>query len=222
MKKQKFKKVRGKNKILINIEKWKQENQFFNKELLLNYNYLNSKFRVRPWSDLVFTKYPYPEPNEEFREKIITSLVEIYNHWKIKLDKLNVDYYLKIWISFPNFRESQVVCGINERIDWYDNLFFDNNEKLEFPRDEFNNNSNVLLNEFDWENLSWEQVFDENEVGTEIEYTTKKDYLEHKKWFEDFLKSEHRTHQFEDENGQQKTYHYLKIDDVWVGENKKL
>ena len=42
MKKQKFKKIRGRNKILRNIEKWKQENLFFDKGLLLNYNYLNS------------------------------------------------------------------------------------------------------------------------------------------------------------------------------------
>jgi len=222
MKKQKFKKVRGRNKILRNIEKWKQENLFFDKELLLNYNYLNSKFRVRPWSDLVFTKYPYPEPDGEFREKIIESLVDIYNHWKIELEKLKMDYYLKIWIFYPNFRESQVACGINERIDWYDNLFFENEERLKFPINRFSNKSNLLLNEFDWENLSWEQVFDENEVGTEKEYTTKKDYLEHKKWFEDFLKSEHKAHQFKDENGKNQTYHYLKIDDVWIGEIKNF
>lgn len=122
---------------------------------------------------------------------------------------------------FPNFRECQVACGINERIDWYDNLFFENKERLKFPINQFSNRSNILLNGFDWKNLAWEQVFDENEVGTEKEYTTKKDYLEHKKWFEDFLKSEHKTHQFKDENGKNQTYHYLKIDDVWIGEIKK-
>lgn len=221
MKKQKFRKVRGKNKILRNIEKWKQENLFFDKELLLNFHYLNLKFRLRPWSDLVIKRHPYPEPNEKFREKIVESFIEIYNHWKTELDNLNVDYYLKIWIFFPNFRESQVVCAINERMDWYNNLFFENQEKLEFPHYQFSNKSNLLLNKLNWENKSWEQVFDENEVGNEKEYANKKDYLDHKKWFEDFLKSEHRTHQFEDENKAIQTYHYLKTDDVWIGEIKK-
>lgn len=221
MKKQKFKKIRGENKLLRNIEKWKKYNLFFDQELLKEYNYLTSKWMVRPWSDLLRTKYPYPEPNGEFREKIIESFIEIYKNWKTELDKLQVDYYLKIWIFFPNFRESQVVCAIGDKIDWYENVFLENDEKLDFPENEFSKETNELLSNFSWEHCSSEEVFDDNEVGEEDEYASKKDYLDSKKWFENFLKSEHRIYQFIDENKENKTYHYLKTDDVWVGEIKK-
>lgn len=178
MKKQKFKKIRGKNKILKNIEDWKQINLFFNKELLQQYNYMTSKWIVRLWSDLLSTKCPYPEPNDEFREKIIEGLTKIYKTWKIELDKLQTDYYLKIWIFFPNFRESQVVCAINEKIDWYENLFFENDKKIEFPKNEFSNQSNELLKEFNWKQFDYESVFGDDEVGEENDFFSKKDYLQ--------------------------------------------
>ena len=61
------------------------------KEIIVKY--------VDPWGTRISLKNSViPEPKAELRLKIIEGLVEIYREWKLKLDKLNKPYYLKIWL----------------------------------------------------------------------------------------------------------------------------
>jgi hypothetical protein len=221
MENEKFKKIRGENRLLKSIENWKVLNEPLDINYLKNQKHDYVKFRVDPWSRILFTKINYPEPNGIFREKIIEGFVEIYKSWKTEIEKSDIEeYYLKLWIMFPNFRDSRLVCGINEKIDWYENLFFENEKELDFPNEKFEKNSNLLLSEFNWDNFSDKQIFDEDFVGTENEYRSKKNYQKSKKEFEDFLNTNPENEIFKDENGNDIKYYYKKINEVWVGELK--
>ncbi|HHW7568917.1 TPA: hypothetical protein ACU21S_002273 [Mannheimia haemolytica] len=209
-----YKKLRGENRRLKAIKKWKQHNLVFDKNELLESNYLYVKFRVAPWSRLSLTNSAYPEPNDQFRDAIIDAFSDIYDLWKQELEKLNKEYYLKIWIMFPNFRNSQIVCAINDKIDWYQGVFAEG-EGLSFPSGKFSEQANHLLSNYEWEHYADIDLLDEDYVGNEKDYVSIEDYKEAQKWFNQFLKSEHQTINIED-----KMYHILKINDVWVG-NKK-
>lgn len=221
MKKEKFKKIRGENRLLKSIENWESANLELDLDYLMKTNYDNVKFRVDPWSRLSFTKSEYPEPEGVFRQKVIESLLRIYKSWKNNLKDFNEDYYLKIWIFFPDFRNSSIVCAIKDRIDWYENLFFENDRELEFPWIEFDKESNDELSEFTWENFSEKLIHDDNFVGEEKDYVSKKDYQILKKELEDFLKTNPESEIFKDEYGNNIKYYYQKINEVWVGEIKK-
>lgn len=209
----KYKKIRGINRRLKAIKDWREKNLFFDKESLLSEDCLYLKFRVDPWSRLSLTNSDYPEPNHQFREMIIEAFSDIYDLWKEELDKLNLEYYLKIWIIFPHFRESQLVCAINDKIDWYNNVFAEG-EDIVFPKHKFSEQSNKILNKYNWKHVVNINLLDEeNYVGDEQDYVSLQDYEEVKKRFERFLKTEHKT-----VNIDGKIYHIEKICDIWVGD----
>lgn len=209
----KYKKIRGKARRLKAINKWVSDNLNFDIERLLETKYLYVKFRVDPWSRLPMGNSVYPEPVQEYREKIIKGLVSIYDLWKFNLDKLNIDYYLKIWICFPNFRDSQIVCAIGDRIEFYKNNFFEEN-KLIFPTKSFCNQSNLLLNQFKWIHCSHEEIIDDDYLGNVNDYVDENAYKEVKNWFDTFMNSSHRIVK---NNLTGKDLHFYKICDVWIG-----
>lgn len=209
----KYKKIRGINRRLKAIENWRKQNLFFDKEKLLSEERLYIKFRVDPWSRLPLGNSDYPEPNHQFREMIVETFSDVYELWKKELDKLNLEYYLKIWIMFPNFRDSQIVCAINDKINWYENVFAEG-ENIDFPSRKFSDKSNAILSKYDWEHVVHINLLDEeNYVGDVQDYASLQDYEEVKKKFERFLKTKHKT-----TNIDGKTYHIEKICDVWVGD----
>ncbi|WP_303818685.1 hypothetical protein [Actinobacillus minor] len=209
----KYKKIRGKARRLRAIEEWSSNNLIFDKETLLENKRLYVKFRVDPWSRLSLGNSMYPEPDNEYREKFIEGLVNIYDLWKSNLDKLNIDYYLKIWIVFPNFRESQVVCAIGDKIEFYKNNFFEEN-KLDFPSKKFSKNSNSLLSHFKWEHYSHEELIDDDYVGDVNDYVDKQSYIKTKEWFDKFMNSQHRIVKNELSG---KDLHFFKTNDIWLG-----
>ncbi|WP_433942815.1 hypothetical protein [Paenibacillus sp. SN-8-1] len=62
-------------------------------------------------------------------------LIEIYLAWQEKLEQLNQPYYLKIWLADPEFMDSQIVAALGTEIDYYNNLFMQNEEPRDFPID---------------------------------------------------------------------------------------
>ncbi|APW58567.1 hypothetical protein BV212_04910 [Pasteurella multocida] len=211
-KKIRFKKIRGINRRLNAIKKWKNENIYFDQETLFNQDCLYVKFWVDPWSRLALKNIQYCIPAGKIREIFIQSLIEIYDEWKIELEKLQIKYYLKIWIDTTSLKNSQVVCAINDKIDWYQNLFFKGNN-TSFPIDKFPGEIKKTLKSFNWAHYSYEELIDEDYIGNEKDYSNKKDYLSNKKWYEQFLASKHRIIHTDNQS-----LHFLKISDIWVGE----
>ena len=72
-------------------------------------------------------------PKNKTRKKIIEGIFEIYNSWKNQLDSLNKPYYLKICFFPEDVSKCQVVCAIDEFIDFYDVTFYKPKINKPFP-----------------------------------------------------------------------------------------
>src|SRR5690554_4737715 len=89
-------KIRGHKRRWNDIEKWINNHKDLNLDYLKDYKRDYAKIRVHPWSGLALTNSTIPEPKRETRKRITSGLIEIYDSWKITLDKLGEPYYLKI------------------------------------------------------------------------------------------------------------------------------
>src|SRR4051794_26854525 len=114
----KQRKIRGNRRLQKQIPKWVTDALTINKDFLSKNKYWYEKVIVHPWCDISIIKSEIPEPKSVTRNLIISALEEIYDNWKIQLDKLNEPYYLKIWLYEPRVSKSQVVCAIGERIEY--------------------------------------------------------------------------------------------------------
>lgn len=94
------------------------------------YHYV--KIRPRPWNGIDLQNSVTPEPRGKTKLKMLGALLDIYDSWKIQLDKAGQPYYLKIWLFEPRFRYSQVVCAVGGSIDYYNNLFFEADRQTPF------------------------------------------------------------------------------------------
>lgn len=210
----KYKKIRGQNRRLNAINDWIEEHKILNTSLLKNEKREFVKFSVDPWNRISLTKSEFPEPNGIFKEALINGLFEIYNTWKIQLDSLNKEYYLKMWLFEKNLRKSQIVCSIDEKIDFYENTF----EKVE--------DQNLKNETFNFENLKekatnyqWEKALDHlyiesDYVGEKSEYKNEKEYFDSKNWFENVVQKKYIR---KDPFGKDDFFYVLENDIVWIG-----
>lgn len=185
-------KIRGHNRRHKHIERWRLENLDLRFDLVEQYNNDHIDIVVHPWCDISIVNSIIPEPKGKTKRLILNGLINIYHSWKMQLDNMGKEYYLKIWLYEPRFSKSQVVCAIGDRISHYENLFL--------KSDDFRK---LALGNFEYikikhENLSWSSYIDEehldnNTVGEPELYQTKMDFYKAKKWFTKQLKKPHRT-----------------------------
>ena len=107
-------------------------------------------------------------------------IFEIYNSWKNQLDSLNKPYYLKIWFFPEDVSKCQVVCAIDEFIDFYDVTFYKPKINKPFP--------------FDKRGLNWQYCHQEHhltikDIDEPESFYSYQDYLDNKKWIEKDLTS---------------------------------
>ncbi|HCN38231.1 MAG TPA: hypothetical protein DIS94_11045 [Bacteroidetes bacterium] len=164
-----FKKIRGYKKIIDSIKLWKEDYLTYDiKNNLLQNNYFYIKSKIQPWNRLSFTNSEYPVINGKIKIRILEVLLDVYDNWEKQLKDLNEDFYLKIWIAEPRFNETQVVCAIRDRIDYYNNIFHKTEKKINI----ISGNYGKLKNRID--QFKWESYFDydiyENEETQELNY----------------------------------------------------
>lgn len=125
--------------------------------------------------------YPFNMLNKRnlplwYEKLFIQALIEVYNHWDKIAKNLGEEYYLKIWIFDPRFYESQVVLGIRDRISWYENIFDEYEEELDFPHERYRDS----VNSIDTKCFSWEVMksvtahYKDDFLGVSSEYLKKK------------------------------------------------
>lgn len=211
----KTKKIRGGKRRLKAIKLWIENNKVLDIDYLLSYEKDYVKFRVDPWGRFIINNIEFPQPKKTFKKEFINGLIEIYNAWQDQLKKLNKPYYLKIWLFEKDLKKSQVVCAINSKIDFYANTFEEiiNPEKLNPFK-----NINPKLNDFHWE-MALDNLYVEDDIiQNKNEYSSEKDYLQAKKWFNKVvLKKYKRIETFEGN----RSFYVLDNDVVWLGEIKK-
>jgi hypothetical protein len=152
-----IKKIRGHKKIQKRIQNWIEQNRTININDFLANKYCYAYVSFNPYFNISINNNNISEPKKETRKQIILGLEEIYNNWKIELDKLNQTYFLKIYLFEPRISKSQVICAIGkEKIEYYENYFStikSNKRKSYFQ--------NMLSDEFSWLTSSDNDIYSE-------------------------------------------------------------
>ncbi len=203
------KKIRGHKRIWKAIDNWVENS----KKLDLNYLKRNQREYVKVWlqpfGNISVLNSDFEPPKGKTRKKIIAGILEIHNHWKQELDKLNEPYYLRIWFYDNDVSNSQVVCSIGELLDFYDKTFHKPKEKKPFPSDSLG---------LQWEYRLNENHFTVDEIGEPDEFYSLEDYLDNKKMIERVIKNpKTRISKFTNKEGETTTYYSEKHADVWLG-----
>jgi hypothetical protein len=152
----------------------------------------------------------------ELRKKIIETLLKTYFEWKNELDKLNKEYYLAIWLYNPRMLKSEIVCAIDEKVNYYENeSFLASNKNSEFDLNQFG----VLSTEL--QKFTWDRKIDLDSVHEwEInfpkeQYESEKEYNKDQKFYNKLIRE--KFHVLEKDN--EKIYFHPK-GDVWIGKLK--
>lgn len=213
-------KIRGFNRRLRDIEKWSLENLDLRLDLLEQYNGDYIDIVVHPWCDISIINSRIPEPKRKAKTLILNGLIDIYESWKIQLDKLGKPYYLKIWLFEQRFSKSQVVCALSDKIDFYENNFFKPDFEKDFKSSNYCEQIRDRLKKFHWDYRLDEDHYDNCEVGEPDMYATIEDYEETKVWFNRLLKKPHRLVKFEKSVDEVKESYSFKRGNLWIGEQK--
>lgn len=212
-----YRKIRGHKRRHKQLEKWRLKNFGIREDLLENYQYDHLDIVVHPWCDLSLKESVYPEPKGKTKQLMLSGLIDIYDAWKIQLDKLGKPYYLKIWIFEPRFSKSQVVCAVEKRIEFYKTNFQSPEKTKELNLKKYGKLKNRLEN-FKWEHKLDEEYYDETELGEPEDYFRLKDYEYSKKWFDRLMKKPHRIVKNENSKNDIAEYYVFKKGNIWVGE----
>lgn len=212
-------KVRGHRRRWKDISRWVETNKNLDLDLLKQYQRDYVKIRLHPWGGVYSAFYNIPEPKRKTKTKILEGLIEIYDSWKTELDKLGEDYYLKIWLFEPRFSNSQVVCAIGDRLNFYKNTFHKPEEIRNLNPDNYSRIKDDIAS-FNWEHRLDEDHFDNNEIGEPEDFISLKDFEENKKWFNRIMKKPHSTTKYSEPIGGATEVYSFKKGDVWLGEKK--
>jgi hypothetical protein len=148
------------------------------------------------------------------RKFVLENLIRIYNDWNIKLQNLNREYYLAVWLYDPRLELSEIVCGLDSKIDYYENdAFLDSKKTKGFLPSNFKPFDNQLAA------LNWTRKVDlESTFEWEIEwpreqYDNDKDYFSHQRFYKKLKENAYRI--IDNEDG--KVY-FRQMGDVWIGQ----
>ncbi len=212
-------KIRGHNRRQKQIESWRQENLEINIDLLEKYNREFVKIFVHPWCDISIINSAFPNPTGKTKKLILKGLLDIYENRKKELDKLGQPFYLKIWLFEPRFSNSQVVCAIKDRIDFYENNFFKPNQEKLFKPENYGT-LKPILERFEWDYRLDEDHYDNSTVGASEEYASSEDFIETQKWFEKLIKKPHRIEKLKEPIGDIIESYSFNRGDLWLGGQK--
>jgi hypothetical protein len=152
-----YKKIRGLKRKVATIPRWAEEYSQLDTQFLSERKYYYAKVYVQPWDNLSFIDSQIPEPKGKAKKLILYGLEKIYNQWKAELEKLRRPYYLKVWLYEPRLSKSQVVCAIEEKIKYYEDLF--ENADHEKTKSSF---INGLSPDFSWQSRIDEEPYAES------------------------------------------------------------
>lgn len=204
-----YKKIRGHNRILKDIDTWVAHNKTLDLDYLENKQREYVKFWVAPFGGISLLNSEFSPPKGKARKKIVNGIFEIYQNWKKQLETLNKPYYLKIWYFPHDVSKCHVVCTIEDFINFYDITFHKPKDSKPFP------DKNDL--EINWEYRHQEHHLTMDDIGEVEDFMTEKDFLDNKKWVESVMRNpKTRISEYPDDENTP-TYYSIKDCDVWIG-----
>lgn len=208
-----FKKIRGHSKIQKNIQKWIDSNCTLDLEALLEFNYQYVQINILPWMNKPLVGSRLLEPNGFTKNMLLDGLGIIYDNWKSQLEKLDQPYYLKIWLNEPRLTKSEVVCGIKEKIEEFENSFYKIN--LEENKSYL---INQLSSDFKWECAIDEDLVFERDVSSPENYINIEEYYSDKKLLNKAKKKGFRNKAIENSLGEKDVLYFIPKGKIWIGE----
>jgi hypothetical protein len=210
----KHKKIRGQKRLRKKIESWRESSLYPNMEMIKKNHYDYVKVWVSPYNNLRFKERDYTGPTTKNRRLILSALMDIYYSWDLELKKMNIPYYLRIWLYEPRITSSQVVCGIDDRIEHYENAFPWAANKIGFTPDRYKDLAN-RIDEFNWIKAVDEEII-ENDFWPKDQYKTEGDYFFDQRMFKKLEKLEIRKKNLSDETKKLMRY-YVPKGHIWIG-----
>jgi hypothetical protein len=210
------KKLRGLKRRQKNIEQWFERHQQIDLEILKQSKYYYCKAKVDPWSNLYYD-VDYPS---NYRKKLFSHLLSIYELWKKQLEENFDNFYLAIWVNDRRFIDSQVVAAIGDRAEHYQQMWNLHEEPLKFPIKLFSNEEN-RVSMLNWESTDDEDlVFESEYQDLNInDYWSPADYYGDIRSYRKMLKRNTKTRIIETDEGNQKAF-VLKRGNTWIGKLK--
>lgn len=210
-----LKKLRGNKRRIKEIDEWIELSTDLNIDFLKEYTYYYQKIEVQPWCNLSILNSEFPEPRSIIKNKIINGLETIYNSWRAELEKLNEPYYLKIWLYEPRISKSQVVCALQDRINYYEEQFNRITEEQK-PSDllkKFSSNIN-------WEPAVDEEIYNESDLSTERKfYINDESFLYDKRLLKRLKNGNYRQEKLDINNNKDNLF-YVPVGNLWIGGKK--
>lgn len=204
-----YKKIRGHNRIRKHIEYWVHHNQKLDLEYLEENQRDYVKVWVPPYRNISVLNSEFSPPRGKTRQKIIDGIFTIYHSWKEQLEKLHQPYYLKIWYFPDDVSKNQVVCAIGDFLNFYETTFHKPKESKRFPEN---------VRGLKWEYRHQEYHVTEDDKEDPEVFSTQRDYIDHIKWVERIMKHpKTRITELSDEDDSKKIYYSKKEYDVWLG-----
>lgn len=207
------KKIRGHRKIQKRVQRWIEQNKTLHISDFLANKYCYANVSFHPYFNISINNSNIAEPKTKSRKHIILGLQEIYNNWKMELDKLDQPYFLKIYLFEPRISKSQVICAIGkEKMEYYENFF----RKINNIKGE-TNFQKIVSADFKWEMHSDDDIYSEQELLTpESYYHVAEDYNYCKKLLNKLQKKNYTRVKAENEYGADYLY-YLPKGKVLIG-----
>lgn len=209
----KIKKLRGHKRIFKNITAWKNSSLQLDLERLEASQRNYEKVWVRPFSDISITGNTIPKPKRKARKLILEGLIEIFNHWETQLKTLNKPYYLAIWLFDPHIENSQVVCAIDDFVNFYDITFYRPKNQRKMPTQNYGK-LKTSLDAFNWVYALDENSFTSNDVAMTVDdYDTVEEFNNNKKYYKRKLKQLLKTYT----NTFGEVTYYTNRGTIWIG-----
>jgi hypothetical protein len=215
----KHKKIRGLRRRQKELNQWMEFHKEINIERLKKDGYVYAKAKFGPWANLV-TETPYPSI---YRRQLFSSLIKFYFSWKQALEKEFDHYYLRIWLFYPRFINSQIVAAIGDKADYYENLFEIQKQEKDFPLSVFNHEIDNIAR-FVWktgidEDYYLESEFKEIKIS---DYSYPDAFFADQRFYRSLIKENvpFRLIKNEQSGKEEKLYRKHK-GGLWIGEIKK-
>jgi hypothetical protein len=192
---------------------------------LENFSTINEEFDIE---SLKSEKYLYVHLAEHFgefknstikgriRESVFKFLLKIYDIWKIELEKLKKPYYLAIWINESELMLSQIVCGIDERIEFYKkNKYFNEQpcKDLELNLNQFGKLKSDFQ-DFNWLSVTNFKRYDNVDYNFPKEnYVDVEDYYKDKRFYKRVLPKCEKV-----EDGKYGKVYFREFGKIWIGQ----
>ncbi len=211
------KKYRGYQNLWKDIDKWIKQNKFIDLERLEYRQRDWVKIHISPFSNISLSNNLIPQPRGKARKLITQGLVEIYKERKKQLDQLGKPYYLKIWLNDIRFAESQVVCAIDDAIDFYEITHAKPERSISIEQSGIKDIARTYP-AFTWEQRFDQELIDFNELGTVDDYYDMEEFLEEKAWYRKVEKKKHK--KIIDSSIPDSDYRAFHKGNVWIGDIK--